>query len=198
MKHILCIIAVCCAAALSGAEVLTGVVDLEKIFREYYKSKIAEELIQEQAKIYREYLDTLNRQMNEMQQNAQKLRINAQNLALSREARADSERQLEQLQRNLTAKKTELDMYIRGRTADMRKLESSKRAEIMADIQEQVSRSASIFGYGFVLDSSGQTSNGRSTLLLFPKGRDFTSHVITELNRTRSKNAPVKSGVKKE
>ena len=41
------------------AEILTGVVDLERIFREYYKSKIAEELIKQQAQIYRNYLSRL-------------------------------------------------------------------------------------------------------------------------------------------
>ena len=70
---------------------------------------------------------------------------------------------------------------------DMRALQSKKRAEVLKDIQAQIARSAAVLGYGFVFDYSGRTTNDRSALLLYPPRRDFTKHVITELNRNQNK-----------
>ena len=54
------------AASFLRAEVTTGVVDLERIFREYYKSKIAEELIRQQATVYRNYLKKTETEHNQI------------------------------------------------------------------------------------------------------------------------------------
>ena len=71
-----------CFSFLHG-EVLTGVVDLERIFREYYKSKIAEELIRQQAAVYRDYIKKLESEHKILADDAAKARAAAQNLALS-------------------------------------------------------------------------------------------------------------------
>ena len=60
-----------------------AVVDLEKVFREYYKSKIAEDQIRRQAGAYRSYLERLNTQLKEAQTNAANARADALNLGLS-------------------------------------------------------------------------------------------------------------------
>ena len=93
------------------------------------------------------------------------------------------------------AKKTEAEVYARERAADMRTLQSRKRTEILKDIQAQIARSAALLGYGFVLDYSGRTTNDLGAVLLYPPQRDFTLHVISELNRNQTKKN--KSGVSK-
>ena len=65
------------------AEILTGVVDLERIFREYYKSRIAEELIRRQAEVYRTYIKKLESEHKALLEEARRARAESQNLALA-------------------------------------------------------------------------------------------------------------------
>ena len=169
------------------AEILTGVVDLERIFREYYKSKIAEELIRQQAAVYRNYLKKLETEHKNLVTEAANARAAAQNLALSADERQKAEERAIAAARAVAAKKTEAEVYARERAVDMRTLQNRKRAEVLKDIQAQIARSAALLGYGFVLDYSGRTTNDKGAVLLYPPQRDFTRHVITELNRNQTK-----------
>ena len=170
------------------AEVLTGVVDLERIFREYYKSKIAEELIRQQATVYRNYIKKLESEHRTLVDEARKARAEAQNLALSNAERMKAEERAVAAAKAVAAKKAEAEVYTRERAVDMRALQTKKRSEILKEIQQQIARSAALLGYGFVLDYSGRTTNDRGAVLLYPPKRDFTQHVITELNRNQFKS----------
>ena len=183
------------AASFLRAEVLTGVVDLERIFREYYKSKIAEELIRQQATVYRNYLKKMEAEHNKLAEAARTARAEAQNVALSAADRQKAEAKAVAATRALAAQKAEAEMYARDRAADMRDLQNRKRNEILKDIREQIARSAALLGYGFVLDCSGRAPGEQGMVLLYPRGRDFTNHVITELNRNQTK-APANKGNK--
>ena len=185
------------AASLLRAEVTTGVVDLERIFREYYKSKIAEELIRQQAAVYRSYLKRMEAEHTRLAAAARAARAEAQNVALSAPDRQKAEEKAVAATRALAAQKAEAEMYARDRAADMRSLQTRKRAEILKDIREQIARSAALLGYGFVLDCSGRMPGEPGVVLLYPQGRDFTNHVITELNRNQTA-APANKGNKKK
>ena len=178
------------------AEILTGVVDLERIFREYYKSKIAEELIRRQAAVYRNYIKKLEAEHTALVAEARRARAESQNLALAAAERQKAEEKALSCAKAVAAKKAEAETYARERAADMRQLQSRKRAEILKDIRDQIKRSAALLGYGFVLDRSGRTANDPGAVLLYPSQRDFTQHVINELNRNQARKN-TKAGVPK-
>ena len=195
MKKLSILLSALFAASLLRAEVTTGVVNLERIFREYYKSKIAEELIRQQAAVYRNYLKKMETEHNRLAETARNARAEAQNVALSAADRQKAEEKAVAATRALAAQKAEAEMYARDRAADMRSLQTRKRAEILKDIREQIARSAALLGYGFVLDCSGRVPGEQGMVLLYPQGRDFTNHVITELNRNQTA-APANKGNK--
>lgn len=178
------------------AEILTGVVDLERIFREYYKSKIAEELIRRQAAVYRNYIKKLEAEHTALVAEARRARAESQNLALAVAERQKAEEKALSSAKAVAAKKAEAETYARERAADMRQLQSRKRAEILKDIRDQIKRSAALLGYGFVLDRSGRTASDPGAVLLYPSQRDFTQHVINELNRNQARKN-TKAGVPK-
>ncbi|MCQ2352610.1 MAG: OmpH family outer membrane protein [Victivallaceae bacterium] len=163
-----------------------ALIDLEKVFREYYKSRIAEDAIKQQAESYRSYLSRLNEQLNAAIEKARTTRSNALNIALSAKEREDAEKLAAQANAAVNEKKAEIELYVSARTQDMRNLETKKRAEIMEDIQKEIRRRAAAEGYAFVFDVSGKTTNDQPVVLVYPKGNDITDPVIGELNRTRS------------
>lgn len=164
-----------------------GVVNLAKVFREYYKSKIAQEAIKRQAEAYRNYLVRMNNDYVKLVNEARNARNASLNVALSVSAKKAAEAQAEKLARESAAKKAEIEVYAQGRRVDMQKLENNRRKEIMIDIQSAVSKRAAIEGYDYVFDSSGMTMNNQPALLVFPKSADMTEAIIKDLNYTNTK-----------
>lgn len=189
MKRFLLLAASLFAGLLAAADRI-AVIDLEKVFREYYKSRIAEDAIKQQAETYRSYLTRLNEQYTAAAEKARTARVNALNMALSDAERAEAEKIAAECVKDVNEKKAEIDLYVQGRSADMRALEQKKRAEIIADIDREVRTRASAEGYAFVFDVSGKTTNDQPTVLVFPKGNDITDAVIRELNRTQPSTHP--------
>ena len=170
-----------------------GVVNLEKIFREYYKSRIAEDSIKQQAEVYRTYLMRLNDQLRTLKEEARAARLNSQNLALSEADRKAAVEKADAKARQVSQKEAEIELYATEGSASLRKVEQQKREAIMAEIQQEIRRRAAAEGYAFVLDSSGKTMNEQPTLLIYPESCDFTAAVLTELNRTRTRKADTPS-----
>lgn len=180
------------AAGAAGKAQRFAVIDLDKVFREYYKSRIAEEAIRQQGEIYRSYLLKLNEQHQKLQQESARQLMNAQNIALSDAERQRSVRAAELKKREVEEKKAEIELYASDRSKDLRRIEEEKRAEIMREIMAEVKRRAAAEGYDFVLDSSGKSFNQQPVLLVYPSGDDLTDRVVVELNRraTPVKNNP--------
>ncbi len=175
------------AAAVPAAKVQRiAVVDLGRVFREFYKSSIAEEAIKRQAEVYRAYLVELNTQQQALGRAAQLANMNARNLALSEAERKKYASEAETKMREAKEKAAEIELYATERSRAMRELEQKKRGEIMTEILKEIDSRAMAEGYDFVLDSSGRTLNDQPLVLRFPAGDDLTEAVIKKLNSTRT------------
>ena len=174
----------------AGSSAKIAVVDLEKVFREYYKSRIAEDLIKQQAAAYRKYIMQLQEELQQLSDAVKTARRNALNIALSQEEKNKADAEAAAKAKAFRAKEAELKLFAEERSADMRKLENSKRAEIMSDIRAELKKRAAAGGFDFVFDSSGRSMNDQPALLVYPERNDITNAVIRELNRTRT--APAK------
>ncbi|MPN10781.1 hypothetical protein SDC9_158078 [bioreactor metagenome] len=159
-------------------------VNLEKVFREYRKSRIAEDAIKQQAELYRGYLVKQSGQLARLKKEAEELRESARNPALEEADRTRLGADAVIKAREIAAKEAELQLYAAERTRTMREVEQKKREEIMVDIYKEIDRRAAAEGFHFVLDSSGKTMNEQPTVLRFPASCDLTEAVIRELNRT--------------
>lgn len=172
-----------CSTAVFGADRI-AVIDLAKVFRNYYKSRIAEDTINQRAEAVRTYLGQLRSQLVTLQNEANKLAMNVSNPALSEAERTKLRQDAAAALRRVKAKEAEIELFIAENKRDMVELENRKRQEIMSEIRREVSRRAAAEGYSFVLDSSGQTLNGQPALVIYPAKNDITESVLRELNRT--------------
>lgn len=161
-----------------------GVVDLEKVFNEYHKSRSVEEFINQRADAVRNYLKQMREQLKSMRVEMHKLGTNAGNPALNAAELAEAKNRADEAIRKVKAKEAEIELYASQVTREMRELETKKRQEIMADINAEVRRRAAVRGFNFVIDRSGKSLNGQPVLITFPADRDITAEVIRELNRT--------------
>lgn len=171
-----------------------AVADLEKIFREYYKSRIAEDAIKQQAAAYRKYVERLSVELNQLKQEVQTARGNALNIALSPAEKQKAERLVDEKLKAARAKEAEIKLFVQERSRDMRRMETVKRAEILKEIRAEIRKRAVAEGYDFVLDSSGRTMNDQPTVLYYPERNNITDSVIRTLNRTRTQSQAPENG----
>ena len=171
-----------------------AVVDLEKVFREFYKSRIAEDAIKQQAAAYRKYVERLSSELNQLKRDVQTARANALNIALSPAEKQKSGQLVEEKIKAVRAKEAEIKLFVQERSRDMRRMETVKRAEILKEIRAEVRKRALAEGYDFVLDSSGRTMNDQPTVLYYPERNNITDSVIRTLNRTRTESQLPENG----
>ena len=184
-----CFAALCLLGVASGSEKI-AVIDLDKVFREYYKSRIAEDTIRTQGETYRGYLVQLNDRREKLRAEARVALRNSQNVALAAEERLKARQLTAKLEAQLKELDSEIELYQENMVKSIRELERVKRAEIVADIEKCVRKRAAAEGYLYVFDSSGKTMNEQPALLVFPASCDLTKVVIEDLNRMAVKPRP--------
>ena len=188
MKKILALLLlVFCSAALSAAEARIAVVDLDRVFKEYYKSRIAEEFLTQQMEAARLYMNQLNASLEALKAEARRLGTNAYNPALNDAARKQAADKADEALAKVKAKETEIQLYTNERMRELRRLEQQRRDEIIADIRSEINRRAQAGNYSFVLDCSGKSANQLPVVLVYPKAHDISDAVIRELNRPAAK-----------
>lgn len=195
-KRILLLFLLTVVAAARGAERI-AVVELDKIFREYYKSRIAEETIRSQNESYRSYLVQLNDRREKLSAEARAAAFNSRNIALAPEEMQRARTTAARAEAALKAVEAEIAAYQENMVKTLRELERTKRAEIVEDIRKAVRRRAAAEGYRYVFDSSGRTLNEQPALLVYPDNCDLTTVVIEDLNRTAVRPHPAAAAPEK-
>ena len=190
MKKLLSILLVCFAVvSATAAELRIAVVDLDRIFREYYKSRIAEDYLTRQAEAARLYLGQLNNKLEAQKAEYHRLRTNALNQTLNNSERQKMAQAAKELEPQIKATENEIANYQREITKELQRLEQSKRQEILLDIQREIRRCAAAENYSYVFDYSGKTTNNQPVILVYPTKNDISNTVIRNLNRSATKPA---------
>ena len=184
MKKLLSILTASAALVLTAAEEMRiAVVDADRVFKEYYKSRIAEDFLNGQREAIRLYMSQQTAQLETLRAEAGKLSTNAQNPALSAEERTRAAEAAAEAAGKVTAKERELARYAAERSRDFQRMAEEKRDEIVKEIQTMIRRRAAAGNYTFVLDCSGKSANNLPVVLVYPKRNDISDAVIRELNR---------------
>ncbi len=170
-------------AVMAGDKLRIAVVDLDRVFREYYKSRIAEEFLTRQAEAARLYMTQLNTRLEAQRAEARRLETNALNPALKDSDRRSAAEAAEAARARVRTTENEIALYTGERTRELHRLETERRQEIIADIQREVRRRAAAENYTFVLDRSGKSANDLPVVLIYPQTNDISDAVIRELNR---------------
>jgi len=168
--------------ALMLAEQRIAVIDMEKVFTEYYKTKIEDAKLKKQTDVFKQYITTLNDAREKIQIEYVELRDASQNIALS-----DAERESKRVEsldkyRELQAKDTEIQQYNQQKRGfiveEYERVRKGLTAEIVTVIQSKAKRE----GYSLVLDSSGNTMNNIPVIVCSESNMDITDQVIKAIN----------------
>ncbi|WP_176012899.1 OmpH family outer membrane protein [Victivallis sp. Marseille-Q1083] len=183
MKKLLFLLGLVLAVGLSAAEQKIAVIDMEKVFRGFYKTKIAETYLQQQQDVYIGYLNRLKESYTKIENEYVLLRDASQNLALSPTERESKRLEAQKKYQDMQAKRAEIEQYAMSSQKQFSELERKKNDEIVTEIKTEVTKRAAVSGYTFVLDCSGKNSNAVTAVVYFDPATDITDAVLEALNR---------------
>ena len=196
MKRILAalMLALTVSAGARAAELKIAVIDMEKTFQEYEKTKTIEIKLNQQMEVFKEYSNQLNQQYQNLRKQYEAARDDSQNIAFSGAERENKRQKAQQLYESLKLKEQEMTSYTESRKTQIRDMYTKLRGEVVDEIRKAVHNKAVIEGYTIVLDQSGESLNDVGFVIYVQPGLDITDSIIQDLNRGYRKNAKDPAG----
>ncbi len=171
------------AGGARAAELKVGVVNLQKCFEDYYKTKQADATLKDAAEAYNKERQQLIGEFQKVQEERNKLLEEINKPELSATAKAEKQKEAETKLADLRKQKDQIDEFDKVRRQQLQDQSNRMRGGIVKEITEKVNFIAKTQNYTLILDSSGASMNGTSLLVYFEDRLDITSDVVRELNR---------------
>jgi Skp family chaperone for outer membrane proteins len=185
----LTVLATFLSASPAAAQMKVGIVDMNKVFTSYHKTKDAETRLNDaraQAKTDLDSrLETLKGDMeaiNKLEADTKKPELTADKREAAIKQRDEKINQVRNLDR-------EIGEFRQTRERQLQEQFMRMRGDIVQDIMKVVDTKVKADGFDLVLDSSGLGVSQVKVVLYAAPSMDFSDSIITELN----KNAPKKA-----
>lgn len=170
-------------AAFAQGAAKIGTVDMQRAFKEYNKTKDAEQKINDarsaakkeyddRAEAYKKALDeinTLNKQLDAP--------------ALTAEAKTQKAKERDDKIANIKKMEREINEFSQTRDRQLQEQLARMRDGIVREITDVVLEKVKTNNMEFVFDKSGVSLNGVPIVLYAPANVDFTNDIITVLNK---------------
>ena len=176
------------AFSLFAIDPRIAVVDMEKIFKGYYKTKINSAKFKKQAATFKDYADKLADSQLKLEEEFRNLRDASQNIAFSETERESKRLAARDKYRQLQAKQAELQQYDREKSAQLKEQYDNMRKELLTEIRKSIAKFAKAEKYVLVLDASGKTMNDIPLIIYYKTGMDITDIILEKINKGAEKS----------
>ena len=177
--------------SVQAEELKIAIVDMEKLFRDYEKTKMTEMQFNQQVEIVKEYARKLYTEIQTLQKEFEDLRNASQNMALSEAERENRKANASEKYRVLMAKDRELNEFNLNREKQLRNEYSAVCKKLVEEIRSAVAEHSILKGYQLVLDRSQVNS---TVVYASPAVPDLTETILKNLNQAYRKGNSAKSG----
>lgn len=168
--------------AAIAAEQKICVVDMEKIFTNYYKTKLEDAKMKKQAEVFKNYIKTMGDARGKIEASFVELRDASQNIGLSDVEREKKRIEAQDKYRELQAKDVEIQQYNQQKRQFLVNEYERIRKELIKEISTVIQSRAKREGYTFVFDYSGNSTNNISTIVYYDPAIDITDIILKEVN----------------
>ncbi len=182
-------IALSVIAPAAHAEIKLGILDMNRVFTEYYKTKDAEKKLNDQRaaakKEFDDRVETLKTSMEEI--NKLNAKIEAPELS------ADAKEGMLKTREEKVAEARNLDREVNDfkgtRERQLQEQFVRMRKDIIDDIMKVVNTRITDSGYDLVLDKSGLSAGQIPVVVYSREDSDFSSEIIEKLNAEAPKTS---------
>jgi outer membrane protein len=180
------------AADTKPAELRIATVDLKKVFDDYYKTKLADASIKDEASGLEKDMKALADDHDRAVTDYKKAIDEANNQAVSAEEREKRKKEAEGKLIKVNDLRQSLEQFRSTARNNLDEKLRQTRDKILNEIKLVVSSLAKTTGYTMVLDSSTSDPGGRPAVVLYSNGEnDLTARVIAQLNANAPRDLPV-------
>ncbi|MED5471765.1 MAG: OmpH family outer membrane protein [Verrucomicrobiota bacterium] len=160
-----------------------GIVDMNRVFAEYYKTKDADKVVNEQKEAAKKELETINNDYKKLLDNYQKLATEIKDPAIGEELRKEKQKEAQEVASKARALEREKKELSDRRQRMLLTEVDRKRKALIEEIQDVVGDMAKKKNYDIVFDKSGLGTRGIPFLLHSKDAVDFSEELIGELNK---------------
>ncbi len=174
------------SGSVGAQELKIGIVDMTRVFAEYYKTKDAENQVNDGKSMAKKELDERNVRYKELIEKYTDLVATIKDAGISEELRATKQKEAQDVQAEARSLEREKAEFADRRQRQLLEQVDRMRKAIVEEIQELVSQMSKEGNYDLVFDRSGLGTRGIPFLLHSKDAVDFSDEVIAKLNA----NAP--------
>jgi Skp family chaperone for outer membrane proteins len=174
-------------SVLDAADQKIGVVDMDKLFKGFYKTKLSNTKLKKQAEVFKAYAEGLAESQLKLREEFVALRDASLNVAYSETQRESKRMAAQDKYRQMKDKDAEIEQYKREKRMQMRNKEMKLRKDILLEIRKAIAKYAKNRDFTLVLDASGRTLNDIPSVLYFKTKIDFTSEILDIINKGADK-----------
>ena len=157
-------------------------IDLQEVFKRFYKTQLAQDQIREQADDIKVERDEMAAEVESLKKEIETLRSDARDETLSEESRAAKRDQLEEKLVELQRKELEIMDFEQLRKEQIDAQNQRMTKKLFDEIQEAVVNYAKMRNYAAVIDRASQSRIGTDTILYASVKFDITAQVLEVLN----------------
>ena len=181
----LLVLAVVCMAGTGRAADEVVFIDLQEVFRQFYKTQLAQDQMRQQADDIKMERDTIGKELEAMKADVDKLRADARDEALSEEVRENKRNQLEEKLVEMQQKEQDLADFEKLRTEQLDQQNTRQTKKLFDEIQDVIIKYSKVQGYVTVIDRSAKSRVGTSVFVYTNPKYDITAEVLAVLNEGR-------------
>ena len=174
-----------CGATAAQAQMKVGVVDMNKVFSGYYKTKDAENKINDAREVAKKELDDRMESHKQLLDEINQLNKDVDNKALSESARADRQKKREDKITQVRTLEQEINEFKGSREKQLQEQAVRMRNQIVEEIMKVITDKVKSDNYDLVFDKSGQSLNGVQIVLAARENMEFSQDIINALNKNR-------------
>jgi len=160
-------------------------VDLQEVFKRFYKTELAQDQIRQQADDIKLEREAIEDEVKVMKEEIEVLRKDSRDETLSDDIRQNKRDQLEEKLVNLQKKEQDMDDFEKLRMQQMQQQNTRMTTKLFDEIHESIINYAKAQGYSSVIDRSAKSRIGTDVVLYSVPKLDITADVLAVLNEGR-------------
>jgi outer membrane protein len=191
MKKLLFTLLLAFGVAAFAAETRIGTIDLRKVFDNYWRTKVADANLKDQAADLEKERKAMFDQYEKTRDNYRKLLDSANDPAVSADERDKRKKAAENELLSLRTQEERVRQFDNTSKTTLTEKQRRVRDQILAEIKDKIKAKAKAGNYSLVLDTAAETVNG-TPFVPYASGtdNDITDAVLNELNINAPKDLP--------
>ena len=172
-------------ASAAHAQLKVGIVDMNKIFSGYYKTKDAETKINDAREVAKKELEDRMESHKQLLDEINTLNKSIDNPALSATAKSDSGKKRDDKIQQVRSLESEIQEFKTSRERQLQEQAVRMRNTIVEEIMTVINNKVKTESYDLVFDKSGQSLGGVPVVVHSRDNMEFSDDVVTQLNKNR-------------